>query len=78
MRRQMLALHPEVANALDELAGKISEQEMQQLNYTVDGKHGDIKIVVQDFLRKKNLAGTRASNSRRRTHQLQWQTHAES
>ncbi len=78
MRQQTLAHHPEVGNALGELAGKISDQEMQQLNYAVDGQHGDIKVVVQEFLRKKNLGGTRASNSSRRKHQLQWQTHAES
>lgn len=78
MRQQMLSLHPEVEHALDELAGKISDQEMQQLNYAVLGQHSDIKIVVQEFLRKKNLGGIRANNSRRQEHRLQWQTHAES
>jgi osmoprotectant transport system substrate-binding protein len=55
MRQAMLARHPEVGQALDELAGKISDQEMQQLNYAVDGQHRDVKEVVTEFLRKKGL-----------------------
>jgi len=37
------------------LAGKISDQEMQQLNYALDGQHRDVKDVVQEFLKKKGL-----------------------
>jgi len=55
MRQVTLARHPEVGQALDELAGKISDQEMQQLNYAVDGQHRDVKEVVTEFLRKKGL-----------------------
>jgi glycine betaine/choline ABC-type transport system substrate-binding protein len=55
IRQPTLARHPEVGRALDELAGKISDQDMQQLNYAVDGQHRDIKEVVQDFLKKKGL-----------------------
>ena len=56
LRQQTVAQHPEVAAALEELAGKISDQEMQQLNYAVDGQHRDLKEVVREFLRKKGLA----------------------
>jgi osmoprotectant transport system substrate-binding protein len=55
IRQPTLARHPEVGRALDELAGKISDEDMQQLNYAVDGQHRDIKEVVQDFLKKKGL-----------------------
>jgi osmoprotectant transport system substrate-binding protein len=55
MLETTLAHHPEVGQALDALAGKISDQEMQQLNYAVDGQHRDIKEVVTEFLRKKGL-----------------------
>lgn len=55
IRQPTLTRHPEVGRALDELAGKISDQDMQQLNYAVDGQHRDIKEVVQDFLKKKGL-----------------------
>ena len=51
----MLALHPEVREALSALAGKISDDDMRQLNYAVDGQHRDIKQVVKDFLTTKHL-----------------------
>ena len=53
IRQQMLARHPEVKQALDDLAGKISDDDMRQLNYAVDGQHRDVKEVVQEFLKKK-------------------------
>ena len=55
MRRETIARHPEVGRALDGLAGKISDQDMQQMNYEVDGKHRDIKEVVKEFLQRKGL-----------------------
>jgi osmoprotectant transport system substrate-binding protein len=55
IRRETLALHPEVGPALDALAGKISDEEMRQLNYAVDGQHRDVKQVVREFLHRKGL-----------------------
>jgi osmoprotectant transport system substrate-binding protein len=55
MRLQTIARHPEVAKALDDLAGKISDQDMQQLNYAVDGNHRDIKEVAREFLHAKGM-----------------------
>ncbi len=55
IRRQTLARHPEVEQALNELAGKISDDDMRQLNYAVDGRHRDVKEVVREFLRSKGL-----------------------
>jgi osmoprotectant transport system substrate-binding protein len=55
IREQVLQQHPEVKGALTELAGKISDEEMQQLNYAVDGQHRDAAEVVHEFLRKKRL-----------------------
>ncbi len=55
IRQQTIQQHPEVAQALGELAGKISDQEMQRLNYAVDGQHRDAKDVVHEFLVQKNL-----------------------
>jgi osmoprotectant transport system substrate-binding protein len=51
IREQTLAEHPEVEPALAELAGKISDHDMQRLNYAVDGQHRDVKQVVRDFFR---------------------------
>jgi glycine betaine/choline ABC-type transport system substrate-binding protein len=55
VREKALQQHPEVARALAGLAGTISDQEMRQLNYEVDGLHRDVKEVAHDFLRKKGL-----------------------
>jgi len=55
IRGETLARHPEVKQALDELAGKISDEEMRELNYAVDGQHRDVKDVVREFLRRKGL-----------------------
>jgi osmoprotectant transport system substrate-binding protein len=55
VRQQMLQQHPDVAQALADLGGKISDQEMQQLNYALDGQHRDVKDVAYEFLRSKGL-----------------------
>ncbi len=55
IRQETLTLHPEVGRALDALAGKISDDEMRQLNYAVDGQHRDVKEVVGEFLRQRGL-----------------------
>jgi osmoprotectant transport system substrate-binding protein len=55
VRRQTIQQHPEVAQVVAELAGTISDQEMQRLNYAVDGQHRDAKEVVHEFLKSKGL-----------------------
>lgn len=55
VREQTLTEHPEVRGALKELAGKISDEEMRQLNYAVDGQKRDVKEVAREFLRGKGL-----------------------
>jgi osmoprotectant transport system substrate-binding protein len=55
MRQQTLQQHPEVGQALGELAGKISDDEMQQMNYAVEGQHRDAAEVARDFLKSKGL-----------------------
>jgi glycine betaine/choline ABC-type transport system substrate-binding protein len=55
IREETLRQHPEVSQALAQLAGKISDEEMQQLNYAADGQHRDVKELVRDFLRNKLL-----------------------
>jgi osmoprotectant transport system substrate-binding protein len=55
VREETLQRHPEVKQALDELAGRISDQEMRELNYAVDGQHRDAAEVVKEFLKKKGL-----------------------
>ena len=55
IRQQTLQQHPEVAQAISELGGRISDREMQQLNYDLDGQHRDVKDVAHEFLQSKGL-----------------------
>ncbi|HZQ17277.1 MAG TPA: glycine betaine ABC transporter substrate-binding protein [Terriglobales bacterium] len=55
VREQTLSAYPEIRAALDALGGKISDAEMRQLNYEVDGQKKDMKEVVANFLRSKGL-----------------------
>ena len=50
VRQDTVRRHPEVLRALQELAGKISNQDMQRMNYAVDGKHQDVGEVAREFL----------------------------
>jgi glycine betaine/choline ABC-type transport system substrate-binding protein len=50
VRDATIAKHPEIRQALSELGGKISEEQMRRMNYAVDGEHKDVKEVVKEFL----------------------------
>ena len=55
VRRELIERHPEVREALALLGGKITEEEMREMNYRVDGEHADVKVVVREFLASKDL-----------------------
>ena len=55
VRRETLRRHPAVREAINQLGGKISDEEMRRLNYAVDGEHRDLPEVVRGFLRTKHL-----------------------
>jgi glycine betaine/choline ABC-type transport system substrate-binding protein len=55
IREETLRQHPELGSVLAALAGKISDEEMQRLNYAVDGQHRDAKDVAQEFLKHNGL-----------------------
>jgi osmoprotectant transport system substrate-binding protein len=55
IRKETLDRHPEIGPALKELAGTISDVEMQQMNYAVDGQHRDVQVVAREFLQRKGL-----------------------
>jgi len=55
VRQQLFAQHPEVSSAVDSLANRISNAEMQRLNYAVDGQHRDPQEVVREFLKANKL-----------------------
>ena len=41
--------------ALEELAGRVTEEEMRRLNYAVDGEHRDAREVVRQFRKARGL-----------------------
>ncbi len=41
--------HPELRGVLDALGGKISDDDMRQMNYALDGQHRDVTVIVRDF-----------------------------
>lgn len=55
VRQEILKKYPELRIAIAQLAGKISADEMRQLNYLVEGELRDIKDVVQEFRKSKGL-----------------------
>jgi osmoprotectant transport system substrate-binding protein len=55
VRSAALQAHPEMRGALDALGGKISDSEMRQMNYAVDGDQRDPAAVAREFRRTKKL-----------------------
>jgi len=55
IRGGALQAHPELRAALDALGGKISDADMRQMNYAVDGDQRDPAAIAREFLRARNL-----------------------
>lgn len=55
VREDVLKAHPELTKVLNMLAGKVSEAEMQRLNYEVDQQEKRPEDVARRFLREKGL-----------------------
>ncbi len=53
VREAILNKYPQVRTAIADLAGRITADEMQRLNYEVEGELRDVKEVVREFLQKK-------------------------
>lgn len=47
--------HPDVLKAIAELSGKISDSDMQHMNYEAVVQHKDITVVVHEFLSSRNM-----------------------
>jgi osmoprotectant transport system substrate-binding protein len=70
VREDTLAKYPMLRKALADLGGKITEDDMRRLNYAIDGRHQDLKKLVEEFLKsldartlrgKSNLPGKKAA-----------------
>jgi osmoprotectant transport system substrate-binding protein len=55
VRMEALQRWPQIKNALDALAGKISADEMRAMNEAIDGQHRDPAQVVREFRNRKGL-----------------------
>lgn len=55
MKSSFAKKHPEVVKALNQLAGKISEKEMQEMNYEVNVQKKSAGDVARNYLVKKGL-----------------------
>lgn len=55
VRKETLRKYPELRSIFQGLGGILSEKEMRQLNYQVDGEGRDVKEVVREFLKSKGL-----------------------
>ncbi len=52
VRRETLKKFRGLEEALNQLGGKITEDEMRQMNYAVDVEHRDVKKVAAEFLKR--------------------------
>lgn len=55
LRQETLAKHPEIADALNRLSGKISAEEMQDMNYRVKAQGEPAEKVAREYLQEKGL-----------------------
>ena len=49
-RRETLDRYPRLRDAINSLAGTITNDQMRKLNYAVDGEKRDVREVVREFL----------------------------
>ncbi len=55
VRQQTLEKYPQLRQAMQQIGGTITEKDMRNLNYQVDGEGKDVKQVAQQFLKSKGL-----------------------
>jgi osmoprotectant transport system substrate-binding protein len=55
VRAETLKKYPQLRSVIEQLAGKFTAEEMQHLNYLVEGELRDVKEVVREFLQTKQL-----------------------
>jgi osmoprotectant transport system substrate-binding protein len=55
VKNETLEKHPEIETVLNELAGKISDAQMQQMNYQAEAEDKSIKDIAREFLVEQGL-----------------------
>lgn len=51
----ILQKHPEVRESINQLAGLISNEDMQKMNYQVDNQSRPAEVVVREWLKSKKI-----------------------
>lgn len=64
VRQETLIKYPEVSHAIAQLSGRITADEMRQLNYQVEGELQNIKDVVREFRKSKGLTSPKDTISK--------------
>ncbi|MEG3066022.1 glycine betaine ABC transporter substrate-binding protein [Acetomicrobium sp.] len=52
---EVLEKYPGIAEALNKLANSITDEDMQKLNYKVDGEGKDPAQVAREFLKERGI-----------------------
>ncbi|TZE80929.1 glycine betaine ABC transporter substrate-binding protein [Calorimonas adulescens] len=55
VRGDVLEKHPEIADVLNKLANSITDEDMQKLNYQIDGEGKNAADVAKEFLKSRGL-----------------------
>jgi osmoprotectant transport system substrate-binding protein len=55
VRIDTLEKHPEIEEVLNQLGGKINDEEMQKMNYQAEAENKPVEDVAKDFLKSKGL-----------------------
>lgn len=55
IRSEIAQEYPDVIAAVAELAGQISDHDMQRMNYEATAQHKDLTVIVRDFLASKKI-----------------------
>ncbi|WP_129045427.1 ABC transporter permease/substrate-binding protein [Companilactobacillus metriopterae] len=55
MKDEFAKKHPEVVKSIEKISGKITDEQMQEMNYEVQVKHKKASTVAREFLKKQNL-----------------------
>lgn len=55
LRKETVDQYPEIVDALNKLSGKISDDEMRQMNYEVNVMDRSAEEVAREYLEKEGL-----------------------
>ncbi|WP_188759852.1 glycine betaine ABC transporter substrate-binding protein [Edaphobacter acidisoli] len=55
VREDSIRRHPGIGVAMERLAGKVSAEDVREMNYAVDTEHRDVGDVVREFRQRKGL-----------------------